>query len=103
MNILLFAPAYALLTYQSQGLQNALLNALLSLTLQLLLGAPFLLSHPTAYLSKSFEFSRQFFYVWTVNWRFVPEHVFLSRGFANALLLGTLGCWGFYIAFVYTR
>lgn len=38
------------------------------------------------YLSRAFEFSRVFLYKWTVNWRFVPEDIFLSPGFAKSLL-----------------
>ena len=40
----------------------------------------------TAYLSRAFEFSRQFLFRWTVNWRFVGEHTFLSRRFSLSLL-----------------
>lgn len=43
------------------------------------------------YLGRAFEFSRVFFYKWTVNWRFVPEETFLSPTFAQALLALHLG------------
>lgn len=39
------------------------------------------------YLLRAFNFTRQFKYQWTVNWRFVPEDVFLSREFAISLLI----------------
>jgi len=58
---------------------------------QLLLPAPFFLSsrHNTAaYLTSAFDFSRSFLYKWTVNWRFVPEPMFLAREFHVALLAG---------------
>ncbi len=54
---------------------------------QLLLGLPFLLENPYGYILRSFELSRQFLFVWTVNWRFLPLAVFESRYF-HALLLG---------------
>ena len=38
---------------------------------QLVIGAEFLASHPRSYVSKAFEFTRAFFYRWTVNWKFV--------------------------------
>jgi len=40
---------------------------------QLVLGLPFLLTHPVNYLKKAFEFDRSFFYKWTVNWTFLEE------------------------------
>lgn len=57
-----------------------------AVALQLTLGMPFLLQHPTSYITKAFEFSRVFLYKWSVNWRFVPESIFLSKPFATALL-----------------
>ena len=54
---------------------------------QALLGMPFLLHAPISYLSRSFQFSRVFFYKWTVNWRFLSESTFLSIAFSRFLLL----------------
>ena len=54
--------------------------------LKLILGAPFLISHPVAYMHRSFDLGRQFFQIWTVNWKFLPEEVFLSRVFHTGLL-----------------
>jgi len=53
-----------------------------------------------AYLSRAFEFSRQFLFKWTVNWRFVGEDVFLSREFSTALLVGHMSA---LILFALTR
>ena len=55
--------------------------------MQLILGLPFLMGNPLAYLLRSFEFQRQFFYKWTVNWRVLPEWLFLDRRFHFVLLL----------------
>ena len=55
--------------------------------LQLLLGAPFLLHSPVSYLRGAFDFGRQFLYQWTVNWRCLPEWLFLHRGLHFALLV----------------
>lgn len=73
------------------------------LPLQLVLGAPFLLAHPTAYLHRSFELQRQFLYRWTVNWRFLPEHVFLNRAFHLTLLGGHLAVLAFFIGSKWLR
>lgn len=54
--------------------------------LQLLLGAPFLLTYPWEYISRSFDLGRVFFFIWTVNWKFIPESVFVSKPFALVLL-----------------
>jgi alpha-1,3-mannosyltransferase len=43
------------------------------------------------YLSRAFDFGRQFLFKWTVNWRFVGEEVFLSRKFAYSLLVAHVG------------
>jgi len=51
-----------------------------------LIGYPFLTANPQGYLSRAFEFSRQFLFEWTVNWRFIGEEMFLSRPFSTALL-----------------
>ncbi|KAI9350294.1 putative Dol-P-Man:Man(5)GlcNAc(2)-PP-Dol alpha-1,3-mannosyltransferase [Obelidium mucronatum] len=92
MNILLFAPAFALLMFQSVGLIQSIKNAGLAVSIQIALAAPFILSGFGAeYFTKAFEFSRQFFFVWTVNWRFVGEDLFLSREFALGLVVLHLG------------
>lgn len=39
-----------------------------------------------AYLTRAFEFTRQFLFKWTVNWRFVGEETFVSKEFSGALL-----------------
>ncbi|KAG2462260.1 ALG3 mannosyltransferase, partial [Polypterus senegalus] len=55
-------------------------------TQKVLLGLPFLLENPSGYLSRSFDLGRQFLFKWTVNWRFLPEDVFLNRYFHVSLL-----------------
>ena len=51
-----------------------------------IIGLPFLTHDAQAYFSRAFEFSRQFFFKWTVNWRFVGEERFLSTEFSGFLL-----------------
>lgn len=54
---------------------------------QILLGYAFLAVDARSYLSRAFEFSRQFMFKWTVNWRFVGEENFLSSWFSTSLLV----------------
>jgi len=51
---------------------------------------PFLQAGARGYLSRAFQFTRQFLFKWTVNWRFVGEENFLSRDFATALAICNL-------------
>lgn len=70
MNILLFAPGLLLLLLQHN---SSLLGTIECLSIcamvQLLLGAPFLMTYPVSYIRKAFEFDRVFFFKWTVNWK----------------------------------
>ncbi|KAI8921862.1 ALG3 protein-domain-containing protein [Powellomyces hirtus] len=86
MNILLFAPGFALLMYQALGLRRSVQNAIVAVLIQAALAAPFLATYPQAYLGRSFDFGRVFFYKWTVNWRFMDEDTFLSATSARLLL-----------------
>jgi alpha-1,3-mannosyltransferase len=60
----------------------------------------FVRAHWRAYVSRSFQLSRQFLYKWTVNWRFVPEEVFLSSPFSVSLLAAHAGL---LLLFAWTR
>lgn len=85
MTILLALPAVGILLFFSQGFA-ATVGIVGSMgALQGLIATPFL-GYPWAYLSRAFEFSRQFFFKWTVNWRFVGEETFLSKPFSYTLL-----------------
>lgn len=90
MNILLFAPAYALIFYEDIGLLKSIKNALIALSIQILLAGPFLLKDPLAYFKRSFNFGRIFLHQWTVNWRFLDESLFTSTQFFRILIIGHL-------------
>ncbi|CAM9454777.1 unnamed protein product [Ectocarpus fasciculatus] len=90
MNILLFAPGLLLLLVQANGIGGAAVCLSICAGVQLLLGAPFLLQHPVAYLSRSFELGRVFKFEWTVNFKFLTEEAFVSPGLSIALLALTL-------------
>lgn len=86
MNILLFAPAYALVSYEDLGMIRSLKNALIAGATQLILAAPFLYTNPIGYFERAFNFGRVFLYEWTVNWRFLDEKTFTSPQFFKILL-----------------
>ncbi|XP_057718351.1 dol-P-Man:Man(5)GlcNAc(2)-PP-Dol alpha-1,3-mannosyltransferase [Arachis stenosperma] len=90
MNVLLYAPPLLLLMLKSMdiiGVFWALAGAAL---VQILLGLPFLVSHSVAYISRAFNLGRVFIHFWSVNFKFIPEPVFVSKGFAIFLLAAHL-------------
>ncbi|KAB5535659.1 hypothetical protein PHYPO_G00120460 [Pangasianodon hypophthalmus] len=95
MNVMLFAPGLLFILLSEFGLMKTLPKLTLCAIIQLVLGLPFLLVNPVGYMSRAFDLGRQFLFKWTVNWRFLPEYIFLSRYFHLALLfahLTTLAC-----------
>ncbi|XP_051047110.1 dol-P-Man:Man(5)GlcNAc(2)-PP-Dol alpha-1,3-mannosyltransferase isoform X2 [Phodopus roborovskii] len=90
MNVLLFAPGLLFLLLTQFGFRGALPKLAICAAIQVILGLPFLLENPIGYLSRSFDLGRQFLFQWTVNWRFLPEAIFLHRAFHLALLAAHL-------------
>ncbi|XP_076150662.1 dol-P-Man:Man(5)GlcNAc(2)-PP-Dol alpha-1,3-mannosyltransferase [Alosa pseudoharengus] len=90
MNVLLFAPGLLFLLLSEFGLMKTIPKLTLCAAIQLLLGLPFLLENPVGYMSRAFDLGRQFLFKWTVNWRFLPEWLFLNRYFHLVLLLSHL-------------
>jgi len=90
MNVLLFVPGVLVLLVggTSAGTTARALGALVAM--QIVLAAPFLATYPREYLSRAFELGRVFTHKWSVNFKFVPEDVFVSKAFANYLLLAHL-------------
>ncbi|XP_060604571.1 dol-P-Man:Man(5)GlcNAc(2)-PP-Dol alpha-1,3-mannosyltransferase-like, partial [Ruditapes philippinarum] len=87
MNILLFAPALLYLLLVTQGMMGTIKHLTICAVPQVVFALPFLLENPWAYIKMSFNLGRQFFYKWTVNWRLIPEDIFLNRTFQMSLLL----------------
>lgn len=124
MSLLLALPAVGVVLWLGAGRDRAVKQALLmgqvqvSLTfrmdgrtmrvsarntnglMQVILGYEFLGTNARSYLSRAFEFSRQFMFKWTVNWRFVGEETFLSKPFSIALLSAHVVL---LLAFLHTR
>lgn len=86
MSLLLVLPAVGIVLLLGRGFWESLRCARLIAYIQIAIGTPFLSENPRGYLSKAFEFTRVFFFKWTVNWRFVGEEIFLSKPFALGLL-----------------
>uniref|UniRef100_A0A673AM36 Dol-P-Man:Man(5)GlcNAc(2)-PP-Dol alpha-1,3-mannosyltransferase n=1 Tax=Sphaeramia orbicularis TaxID=375764 RepID=A0A673AM36_9TELE len=93
MNVLLFAPGLLFLLLLEFGLMRTIPKLSLCAGIQILLGLPFLLENPVGYVSRAFDLGRQFMFKWTVNWRFLPEWLFLNRYF-HLLLLKLWLCQG---------
>jgi len=97
MNVLLFAPGLLLLLlHRNQSLLGTVKHLSICALVQLILGWPFLSTYPVSYIKKAFEFDRVFFFKWTVNWKFLPEDVFISKPWALLLL----SCHLFSLAFL---
>ncbi|RFU32080.1 hypothetical protein B7463_g4279, partial [Scytalidium lignicola] len=100
MALLLPLPAVGVILFLARGVQGGLRQAWLMAQLQIVIALAFLPTNAIGYLSRAFEFSRQFLFKWTVNWRFVGEDTFLSREFSVSLLVGHLSV---LILFIMTR
>ena len=89
MNIFLTAPALLLLLLMHGGIMFAATQIFVCAVVQLLVGAPLLLLHPVNYIKGAFGGFGDLKHKWTVNLKFMPEDLFLSR-WTTVLLLGSL-------------
>lgn len=99
MTLLLLLPVVGILIFFAKGVIGTITLGGAMAGLQAQLAAPFL-KHPGAYFGRAFEFSRQFLFKWTVNWRFVGEETFLSRTFSTSLLVLHVSV---LLTFIFTR
>jgi len=86
MNILLYSPALLLAYVTILGLPHTFVQLSICAGVQVVLALPFLASHPINYVVGAFNLGRVFMFEWTVNWRFLPEEVFVARWFHLVLL-----------------
>ena len=103
MSTLLYLPAIGLVLLFLSGTRNALFMAGLMAQIQALLALPFVVGRRASlsgYVGRAFEFSREFMFKWTVNWRFVGQETFRSAQFKYTLLASHIGLLLF---FLYTR
>ncbi|KAM7521493.1 hypothetical protein LguiA_011395 [Lonicera macranthoides] len=87
MNVLLYAPTLLLLMLKAMDISGVILALAGAAFVQILVGLPFLLSSPVSYISRAFNLGRVFIHFWSVNFKFVPESIFVSRAFAISLLV----------------
>jgi alpha-1,3-mannosyltransferase len=87
MSLLLSLPAVGVILFLGRGFKGALSLALLMAEVQIAIGIPFFRGSVGGYFGRAFELSREFLFKWTVNWRFIGETTFLSKGFAISLLV----------------
>ncbi|KAI2808525.1 dolichyl-P-Man:Man(5)GlcNAc(2)-PP-dolichol alpha-1,3-mannosyltransferase [Blomia tropicalis] len=87
MNILLFAPALFLVLVENHSkLFNVVQKLAICAIIQIVLGLPFLMTYPISYIRSSFNLGRVFLHQWTVNYRFLPEDIFVDKYFHLSLL-----------------
>lgn len=102
MNVLLYAPAVGFLLLRNIGIFKTGIGLILCVLVQIIVALPFLLTYPESYVSRAFEFGRVFFYKWTVNWKMIPEEVFVSPEFAKVLLGGHFFFLAIFAIFIWT-
>jgi len=90
MNLLLFAPGLLFLLLCAHGVRKTATLIALCALVQVAVGAPFLCTHPASYIKGAFDLSRVFLHRWSVNLKFLPEDLFVSRSLAVSLLAGHL-------------
>ncbi|KAB5513076.1 glycosyltransferase family 58 protein [Coniochaeta sp. 2T2.1] len=98
MSLLLVLPAVGIILLLGHDFKRAVRSAILIAQIQLIIAIPFLQGNPWGYFARAFEFSRQFLYKWTVNWRFLDEETFLSKRFSLLLLTGHVVVLSYFIA-----
>lgn len=103
MNILLFAPGLLLLLWKRFGFVGTIPRLIVCAVPQVVLAVPFLLVNPWGYIQRSFDLGRQFMYIWSVNWQFVPERIFLSPAWGILLLFLTATTLFFFYFFKWTK
>uniref|UniRef100_A0A7S1KNQ2 dolichyl-P-Man:Man5GlcNAc2-PP-dolichol alpha-1,3-mannosyltransferase n=1 Tax=Percolomonas cosmopolitus TaxID=63605 RepID=A0A7S1KNQ2_9EUKA len=89
MNILLFLPGLLVLLTKRFGVWKMPMYVTGIALVQVVLALPFLYTEPHSYMKGAFDFGRKFFFKWTVNFKFLPEEVFLSDEFHKLLLAAT--------------
>lgn len=87
MNVLLFAPAILLFYIVNLGYWGTFKQLIICGLVQVVLGAPFLFTHPIEYIKGSFDLGRIFEHKWTVNYRFLPREYFEHPYFHFGLLV----------------
>ena len=91
-NVLLTAPGLLLLLLQAHGTHGAMVHIGICAAIQLVLGLPFLATNPTAYVRGALGGFGDLKHKWTVNWKFLPAHIFHAPAFPMILVVLHLVC-----------
>lgn len=93
MNVLLMAPGLLYVLCKERGFLGAIGWIAYMGFIQLALLLPFAqdATHLWQYIKSAFDLGRVFLFKWTVNFRFLPEEVFVSRLFSIGLLAVMVG------------
>ena len=89
MNMLLQAPGLLLVLLLGCGIAETIVCLVICASVQILFAVPFLTTFPIEYLSRAFDLGRVFMHKWTVNFKFLPEDVFVSKQLSILLLVLT--------------
>jgi alpha-1,3-mannosyltransferase len=84
--MLLYAPGVLLILLLGSGWLETILCLSICAAVQVVLAYPFLSTYPLEYLQRSFDLGRVFMHKWTVNYKFIPEDIFVSKTFSLILL-----------------
>lgn len=92
MNALLFLPGYMIVGYllSNENFFQFLIVIAFGLEVQLAVNWPFISAGGDItkhFFQNAFDFGRIFMYKWTVNWKFIPESIFLANYFHLVLLV----------------
>ena len=99
MTGLLAGPGLGVVLLQGLGLADSFFVLAYMGMLQVASAWPFLYREVGfTYFWAAFDFGRVFEYRWTVNWKFVPEKLFLSREFAITLMVWHVTLLGVFVA-----
>jgi alpha-1,3-mannosyltransferase len=90
MNMLLYSPGILLCLLLATGWYETFICLSICAVWQLILGFPFLSTYPLDYLKNSFDIGRVFMFKWTVNFKFLPEVIFVSKTLSISLLMLTV-------------
>lgn len=92
MNALLYLPGLLVVLYflNDENLLKFIGMLLFGVLIEIGINFQFLSNGETIrrnFFKNAFDFNREFMYKWTVNWKFLDEDVFSSKGFHKLLLL----------------
>ena len=88
LTMLLPGPAVGAIVLQAIGTSEGFFIGMFCAILQMISSFPFIFNgEGYRYMTRAYDFGRQFLFKWTVNWRFLGKDVFSSQTFQTSLLV----------------